>query len=156
MTTKTSKSPEQQQAEQLAARNAAVQTTFNKIIENVTPLLKPFTSQRYRTFILVNHSDSGKETNLILEFLCSFFTITLTTNKVGYKMIYVTFDAEAITKFGARFYNRVLRTVFKHSDDKIVEDCIRINNPGNVLNFYLNRLAGGENDFTTINIEEQD
>lgn len=156
MATKTVKTQDQQQADQLAERNQQVKTCFKHIVENVTPLLKPFSSQRYRTFILVDHSASEKETSLILEFLCSFFTITLTKNKVGYDMLYVTYDQESVTKFGARLYNRVLRQVFKHTDYKIVEDCVRINNPGNVLGFYLNRLANGENDYTTIDIQEQD
>lgn len=161
MATKTVKPQERTQAdelqtEHLSERNKCVQTAFNHIVENVTSLLKPFFSQRYRTYILVEHSASGKETNLIMEFLCSFFTITLTTNKVGYRMIYLTYDSDSISKFGARLYNRVLRQIFKHTEEKIVEDCVRINNPGNVISFYLTRLSHGENDYTTIDIQEQD
>ena len=144
----------------LDARNKEVDKAYKQIIESTKPLLSPFESKKYRTIIHVLHSKSGRETNLIEECLCFFWNVTLTTNRAGYRMIYLSYDASAFAKFGARLYNRVLRQVFKASmsnNTKInIEDAIRINyDPSDVQNFFINRLANGENDFVTFEVEEK-
>ena len=151
--------PELKLQQNLDARNTEVEKAYQQIIQATKPLLAPFDGRKYRTFIHVDHTKSGKETKLISEFICFFWNLTLTINIAGYKMIYFQYDEESIARFGARTYNRVLRQVFKHSmfeNTKLnVEDCIRINNPTNVQSFFVNRLANGESDFVSIGIEEQ-
>jgi hypothetical protein len=143
----------------LDARNKEVEKAFHRIIKGTTSLLRVFDSKKYRTCIQVEHSKSSKETKLINEFICFFWNLTLTMNIAGYKMIYFCYDEEALTRFGSRTYNRVLRQVFKQTmfeNSKInIEDCVRINNPSNVQSFFYNRLANGENDFVSITLEEQ-
>lgn len=155
MTTKTIE-PEIKVQQALDARNREVEKSFNQIIQAANPLLNAFEGKKYRTCILVNHAESGRETNLISEFICNFFNLTLTKNSAGYVMLYVAYDQESITKFGARLYNRVLRQVFKHTMKTSIEDCVRVNNPGNVQQFFLNRLANGENDFVSIEVQEKE
>jgi hypothetical protein len=140
----------------LDARNREVEKSFSQIIQAAKPLLNAFDGKKYRTCILINHAESGRETNLISEFLCHFFNLTLTKNPAGYVMLYVTYDADSITRFGARLYNRVLRQVFKHTMKASIEDCVRVNNPGNVQQFFMNRLANGENDFVSIDVQEKE
>jgi hypothetical protein len=151
--------PETKLKQNLDLRNKEVDKAFLRIIKETTPLLNVFESKKYRTCILVEHSKSGKETKLIKEFLCVFWNLTLTQNIAGYKMIYFSYDEEALTRFGARNYNRVLRQLFRQTmfeNSKInVEDSVRINNTSNVQSFFLNRLANGENDFVSITLEEQ-
>jgi hypothetical protein len=147
--------PEIKVQQALDARNREVEKSFNQIIQATKPLLNAFDGKKYRTCITVNHAESGRETNLISEFLSHFFNLTLTRNTAGYVMLYVTYDADSITRFGARLYNRVLRQVFKHTMKTSIEDCVRVNNPGNVQGFFLNRLANGENDFVSIEVVEQ-
>lgn len=151
--------PELKLKQNLDARNKEVEKCFHRIIKETTPLLGVFESKKYRTCIQVAHSKSNKETKLISEFICFFWNLTLTLNVAGYKMIYFCYDEEALTRFGARTYNRVLRQVFKQTmfeNSKInIEDSVRINNPSNVQSFFYNRLANGENDFISITLEEQ-
>lgn len=151
--------PETKLKQNLDARNKEVEKAFHRIIKETTPLLGVFESKKYRTCIQVAHFKSNKDTKLITEFLCFFWNLTLTMNVAGYKMIYFCYDEEALTRFGSRIYNRVLRQVFKQTmfeNSKInVEDCIRINSPSNVQSFFYNRLANGENDFVSITLEEQ-
>jgi len=143
----------------LEARNKEVDKAYVKIIESTKSLLTPFESRKYRTIITVNHSKSGKETNLIKECLCFFFNLTLATNKAGYRMIYFSYDEDAFAKFGARLYNRVLRQIFRHTmfdATKVsIEDCVRISlTASEVQKFFINRLANGENDFVSFEVEE--
>lgn len=139
---------------ELQARNEAVEKAFYQIIKGASNLLSPFEGKKYRTLITIDHSDSGRETNLICESLCFFWNITLTMNKMGYKMIYFCPDEESISKFGQRLTNRAMRQLFKctmqEKNKPNIEDCIRINNPGKVQSFFLSRLANGDNDFITI------
>ncbi|SDM62574.1 hypothetical protein SAMN05421813_11761 [Daejeonella rubra] len=142
----------------LNARNKAVEKAFHQITKSAKLLLLSFEAPKYRTSIQVNHAKSGKETTLVSEFICHFFNLTLATNRVGYKMIYFAYDSEALSKFGPRLYNRVLRVVFKHSmieASKInIEDSIRVSSEATeIQKFFLNRLANGGNDFITIEVE---
>lgn len=144
----------------LEARNKEVDKAYKLIIESTKSLLTSFESKKYRTVIQVDHSRSGRETTLISEFICFFWNLTLSTNKGGYRMIYFSYDEDALAKFGPRLYNRVLRHIFKHTmfeTTKLnIEDSVRINNQGaDIQNFFINRLANGENNFISIEVEEK-
>jgi len=143
---------------ELQARNNEVEKAFLQIIKGTSKLLGSFEAKKYRTFIQVDHSASGKETSLNSECICYFWNLTLTMNRAGYLMIYFTPDQESITKFGQRLSNRAIRQLFKCSmqekNKPNIEDSIRINSPGNVQSFFLSRLANGENAFTSIHEEE--
>ena len=80
-------------------------------------------------------------------------------NVAGFKMIYFCYDEDALKRFGARTYNRVLRQIFRQTmfenSKTNVEDCVRINSPSNVQSFFYNRLANGENEFVSITLQEQ-
>lgn len=154
MTVKT-KDPELEISKELEARNKEILKAYQQIILATKPFLTAFDGQKYRTCILINHADSGKDTRLINEFICHFFNLTLTKNIAGYVMLYVSYDQESITRFGARLYNRILRQVFKNTMKPVIEDCVRVNNPANVQGFFLNRLANGQSDFITIEVVER-
>lgn len=144
----------------LKPRNKEVEKAYNQIIQAASKLLNVFEARKYRTYIIVDHSKSGKETNVNKEFLSFFWSITLSTNRAGYSMIYVGYDEDALAKFGLRLHNRMLRAVFKHTMFEAtklnIEDSIRINpHPSDLQNFFINRLANGENDFIAINVEEK-
>ena len=149
----TTQETESVQAAALQTRNQEVEKVFFKIIKETSALLQSFEGKKYRTAINVDHSASGKETNLIHECITFFWNITLTKNRMGYTMIYFTADKESITKFGQRLSNRALRQVFKctmqEKNKPNVEDSVRINEPGAIQNFFLSRLANGDNPFTT-------
>ncbi|HEY0770286.1 MAG TPA: hypothetical protein VGD31_08115 [Sphingobacteriaceae bacterium] len=157
MTIKT-KDPEVKIAQNLQARNKQVEKSYKLIIEGLKPLLKVFESRKYRTYILVDHSKSGRDTNLLNEFVCFFFNLTLSMNQAGYKMIYFSYDELSLARFGPRIYNRALRQLFKHTMFEAtsinVEDCIRVSNHMNVQGFFINRLANGESNHISIDVEE--
>lgn len=144
-------------AQNLEARNKECAKAFIKITEAVRQLLTSFEMPKYRTYIIIEHDKSGKETNLITEFVCYFVNITLTRNRQGYSMIYLTYDEETLARFGARLYNRIIRALFKQTMFEAtkhnIEDAVRVNNPSNIQNFFVNRLANGGNEYITIDVE---
>jgi hypothetical protein len=144
-------------AQNLELRNKEVEKAYNLLTQASRELLKSFEHQKYRTVIEVNHMQSGKESNLQKEFMTFFFNITLTRNRANYSMVYFTFSEDAIAKFGARLYTRALRVLFKYTmfdKGKIsIEDSVRVNNPAQVENYFVNRLANGENNFISIEVE---
>ena len=146
-------------AQNLELRNKEVERCFNLVVQGCKQLLLDFSHTKYRTVIEINHSKSDKDTKLIKEFLCSFFNITLTLNRASYAMIYLTYSDEAVSRFGARLYNRVVRCLYKHTTyegKKVnVEDCIRLNELGKVEQFCIGRLTNGENAYTSISVEEK-
>lgn len=148
-----------QLAQNLDLRNAEVAKAYTLITQASKALLTTFEHAKYRTIIEVDHSQSGRDGNLLKEWMTFFFNITLTKNRAGYSMIYFTFSEDAIAKFGARLYTRALRVLFKHTmfdKGKIsIEDSIRVNNPGQVESYFVNRLANGENNFISIDVELQ-
>lgn len=141
----------------LELRNKEVEKAYTLLTQASRSLLTSFEHQKYRTIIEVNHTQSGREGNLLKEFMTFFFNVTLSKNRANYSMIYFTFSEDAIAKFGARLYTRALRVLFKHTmfdKGKIsIEDCVRVNNPGMVENYFVNRLLNGENDFISIEVE---
>ena len=148
-----------QLAQNLKARNKEVDRTFHLITQSSKALLLPFESKKYRTVINVQHSKSMKETNLVSEFMCFFWSMTLSTNKAGYRMIYFSYDVETFARFGPRLYNRALREIFKHTSFETtkfnVEDSVRISSEmTKVQTYFMNRLANGENDFISIEVVE--
>lgn len=146
-------------AENLALRNKEVERCFYLVVQGCKKLLGAFEHAKYRTVIEIDHNKSDKDTKLIKEFLCSFFNITLTKNRADYSMIYLTYSEEAIPRFGARLYNRVIRQLYKHTTwegKKVnVEDSVRLNDPGKVEQFFIGRLTNGENPYTSISVEEK-
>jgi hypothetical protein len=144
-------------AQNLELRNKEVDKAFVLISQASRALLTTFEHAKYRTTIQVNHLESGRDGNLISEWMTFFFNITLTKNRAGYHMIYLTFSEDAIAKFGARLYTRCLRVLFKFTmfdKGKIsIEDSVRVNNPGQVESYFINRLANGENSFIAIDVE---
>jgi hypothetical protein len=144
-------------AANLELRNKEVEKAFTLLTQASRSLLTTFEHQKYRTVIVVNHTESGREGNLLKEFMTFFFNITLSKNRANYSMVYFTFSEDAIAKFGARLYTRALRVLFKHTmfdKGKIsIEDCVRVNNPAQVEGYFVNRLANGENDFVSIEVE---
>ena len=102
-------------AANLELRNKEVEKAYTLLTQASRQLLNSFEHQKYRTIIEVNHIQSGREGNLLKEFMTFFFNVTLSKNRANYSMIYFTFSEDAIAKFGARLYTRALRVLFKHT-----------------------------------------
>lgn len=146
-------------AQNLELRNDCVERAYHNMIKGSKELLTAFESLRYRTSVTVDHTKSGKETNLISEWLSPFWNYTLTKNKFGYSMVYVSYDEDALSRFGEKLFNRMLRVVFKCTNieafDVNIENCIRIDHEGSDIQpFFISRVLNGEKDYVSVTSEE--
>lgn len=144
----------------LEHRNLKVEEAYHSIVKQTRELLTAFDSLKYRMSVTVDHANSGKPTNLINEWLSSFHNFTLTKNRYGYYMIYVSYDEDSLTRFGDKIFNRMLRIVFNTTNTVVgelnIENCIRIDHCAtDIQPFFINRLFSQEHDYVTIHTEEK-
>jgi len=144
----------------LEQRNIDVEAAYHSIVKQTRELLTAFDSLKYRMSVSVDHRNSGKPTNLIHEYLSSFHNFTLTRNRYGYWMIYVSYDEDALTRFGDKLFNRMLRVVFNTTNSTVgsinIENCIRIDHCAtDIQPFFINRLFSQEHDYVTVHTEEK-
>lgn len=147
-------------AQNLELRNENVERSYNNIIKGCKELLTAFDTLKYRMNVTVDHSRSGKETNLINEWLSYFHNITLTRNRHNYYMIYVSYDEDALTRFGDKMFNRMLRIVFNCTNITVteinIENSVRIDHSAtDIQPFFINRLLSDPKDYITITAEEK-
>ena len=144
----------------LEQRNLDVEEAYHSIVKQTRELLTAFDSLKYRISVSVDHRNSGKPTNLIHEYLSSFHNFTLTRNRYGYNMIYVSYDEDALTRFGDKLFNRMLRVVFNTTNSTVgsinMENCIRIDHCAtDIQPFFINRLFSQELDYVIVHTEEK-
>jgi hypothetical protein len=142
-------------------KREALELIFAQAIEQAGAFLKPFDTEKYRTTVTINHEKLKTNESLIREFLCFHFNITLSKNKNGYHVLYFNYDEEAITKFGTRVFNQMLRTLISTSSKECtqinVEDRVRVaTKPTDVHNFLWKRVIDKEKEHIVINAVEQD
>lgn len=144
----------------LEQRNLKVAEAYYSIVQQTRELLTAFDSLKYRMSVTVDHLNSGKPTNLINEWLSSFHNFTLTRNRFGYNMIYVSYDEDSLTRFGDKLFNRTLRIVFNTTNSVVgdinIENCIRIDHCAtDIQPFFINRLFSQDQDYITVHTEEK-
>jgi len=144
----------------LRQRNENVERAYHEIVKNTKELLTAFDNLKYRMSVTVDHTKSGKETNLLNEWISYFYNFTLTNNRYGYYMIYISYDEDALKRFGDKMFNRMLRIVFNNTNaivgDINIENCIRVDHSAtDIQPFFINRLLSDPKDYVTINTEEK-
>lgn len=147
-------------AQNLEIRNECVAKAYHNIVRGCKELLSAFDALKYRTSATIDHTKSGKETNLVNEWICYWWDITLTRNRHNYLMIYVNYDEEALTRFGDKLFNRMLRTVMKCTNleafDFNIENCIRIDHSAtDIQPFFISRILNGEKEHVSITAEDK-
>jgi len=145
---------------ELQINNELVLKAYTKIVEVGIDLLKGFEMQKYRTYILMEHTKNEQNVNLIKEFVCHFYNITLSNSKEGKSYIFIDFDEDFITKFGNNLSNRLLRQGYQltQSDDNTagIEYCLRPNFiPSDVHNYFYKLTFNGETDIISIMVADR-
>lgn len=136
-------------------KNEEINYAFNQITNDGLQMLTPFEANKYRAIVTVDHSGNERYPNLIKESISYFWNLTLSKSKSGSLLIYYTYDNEAILKFGTVIFNRMLRSIFKHTsserNDINIEDCVRINtDTKDIHSFYYKRMIEGESAVVNI------
>lgn len=139
----------------LQANNAEVLKAYTKITASASELLKRFDMPKYRTYCDIDHTKNETNANLVSEFLCHFWNITLSNSKEGKSYIFISIDEESVTRFGNSLTNMLLRDAYKftNSEDNTIgiEYALRVDFiPGDVHNFYYRRIVECETDYVSI------
>lgn len=132
-------------------KNEEINYAFNQITNDGLQMLTPFEANKYRAVVTIDHAGNERYPNLIKESISYFWNLTLSKSKSGALLIYYTYDNEAISKFGTVIFNRMLRSIFKHTsserNDINIEDCVRVNtDTKDVHNFFYKRMIEGETE----------
>lgn len=140
-------------------KREVLEVIFQQAIALASEFLKPFDTVKYRTTVLLDHEKLKTNDSLISEFLCFHFNLTFGKNKNGYHLIYFNYDEEAISKFGTRVFNQMIRALITISAKEVtpinVEERIRFaTEPSDVHNFLWKRLIDGEKMHITISSVE--
>lgn len=136
-------------------KNEEINYAFNQITHDGLKMLTPFEANKYRTVVSIDHVGNERYPNLIKESISYFWNLTLAKSKNGSLLIYYTYDKEALTKFGTVIFNKMLRSIFKHTssekNDINIEDCVRINTDTKDIHpFFYKRVIDGENEAVTV------
>ncbi|WP_157766499.1 hypothetical protein [Pedobacter ginsengisoli] len=138
--------------------NGEVIRVFHLITESARGVVSNFETKKYRTSVMIDHLQNSSN-SLIKEYLSYFFNITLTRNRNSLLVIYIGFDTESVARFGSMLHNQLLREVMRHTMKEAtvinIESCIRVDaNTKDIRNFFYKRTMEGDNDYTTITVDE--
>lgn len=133
-----------------------VENNYELIITKAINLLKKQTTTELRTYCTMDHSKNELNSNLIKEFLCYFWNITLSTDiNTGRYCIDVDFGKEALVKFGNSLANSLIQEIFSvlHANEQSAhpEFPLFINFvPIEHLTHWYRTIAQGETDYVSI------
>lgn len=140
-------------------KHKALALIFEEAAKQAGAFLKPFSTEKYRTTITVDHEKLKTKETLLKEFLCFHFNLTFCKNKNGSHLIYLNNDGEAVKKFGTRVYSKMLRLLITLSSKEAtaidIEDRIRFSpEPSDVHNFFYKRIIDKASEFVSIQTVE--
>ena len=145
---------------ELQINNELVLKAYTRLVEVGVNLLSNFELVKYRTYLMLNHLQNPQNTNLISEFVCHFYNITLSNSKDGRSFIFIDLDEQFITKFGGNLANRLLRQAYQltQSEDNTagIEYCIRPNFvPNDVRNYFYRLTFNGETEVISLLVADR-
>ncbi|WP_231492235.1 hypothetical protein [Pedobacter sp. Leaf170] len=143
--------------------NKEVEKAYTLMVQKAVSLLTKFDVNKFRTYCEMEHTKNEQNTNLVKEFLCYFYNITLSMSpKDGRFYIFVDFGQEALEKFGSNLTNQLLRYAYEvtQSNDNTdgIEYALRVNFLPSEQNhnFFYRRIAEGETDYVSIATVEKE
>ena len=143
--------------------NQQVEKAYTLMVDAAKELLKRFDVAKFRTYALMDHNKNEQNANLVKEFICYHWNITLSLSpKNGAFYIFIDLGEEALQKFGSTLTNNLLRECYQltQSNDNTVgiEYALRVNYlPAESLhNFYYRRVVEGETGYVSIGTVEKE
>lgn len=143
--------------------NGEVEKAYTLMVEKATELLKRFDVAKFRTFAIMDHTKNEQNTNLVKEFLCYHWNITLSMSpKDGKLYLFLDIGEESLQKFGSMLTNNLLRECYQltQSNDNTngIEYALRVNYlpAENLHNFYYRRIVEGETGYVSIGTVEKE
>lgn len=142
--------------EQFQIVNQKVESIYTLIVSNAIDLLKDLKSFELRTYCEMEHTKNELNANLIREFLCQYWNITLTNSPKDHRhYIVIDFGKETLKKYGSELINKLIQKVYSviYSNEEATdtEYSIKVNFiPLELLNYFNSTIAQGETDYVSI------
>ena len=126
------------------------------IVEKAINLLNTFENPEQGTYCQMDHSKNELNSNMIKEFLCYFWNITLqVAPHKKERQILIDIGEEGIRKFGNKLTTSLIRKIFSMNASKTLitgtENTLVINyQPLPILEYYYRVIAQGETEYISI------
>lgn len=136
--------------------NKIVEDAYKSMIAKAINLIKGLEPFEMRTYCTMDHSKNELNSNLVDEFLCYFWNITLSKDVLtGNYCIDVDFGKEGLVKYGNALSNLLLieiYTVIQSSEEPTDSKFPLFVNlmPIEHLTYWYSTIARGENEYITI------
>lgn len=145
---------------ELQQTNAEVKKAYEQIVEAAKQLMQKFEMKKYRTYAQVDNTKDPQQTNYLAEFVCHFWSISLSNSKEGKSYIWIYYDADYIEKFGSNMTNQLLRNAYLHTQSHDgttgIEYALKINfSDHDVHNYFFRLTFEGETDTISISTVER-
>jgi hypothetical protein len=142
--------------EQLQIINQKVESIYTLIVSNTIDLLKDLKSFELRTYCEMEHTKNELNANLIREFLCQFWNITLTESPKDHRYyIVIDLSKEALKKYESDLTNKLILKIYSVicSNEEPIDTqySLKINfTPIELLNYFNSTIAQGETEYISI------
>lgn len=142
--------------EQSQIINQKVESAYTLIISHAINLLKDLKPFELRTYCEMEHTKNELNANLIKEFLCQFWNITLTENPKDHRYyIVIDLSKEALKKYGSDLTNKLILKIYSVicSNEAVTYTLysVKINfMPIELLNYFNSTIAQGETEYISI------
>ncbi|GGC63202.1 hypothetical protein GCM10011387_16010 [Pedobacter quisquiliarum] len=133
-----------------------VERTYELIVAKAINLLKDQSTTEFKSYCTMDHSKNELNSNLIKEFLCYFWNITLSKDiNNGSYCIDLDFGKEPLIKFGNCLANSLVQEIFRvlHAKEQSAqpEFPLFINFvPIEHLTYWYRTIAQGETEYVSI------
>ncbi|CAM4398057.1 hypothetical protein SAMN06265348_116100 [Pedobacter westerhofensis] len=133
-----------------------IEKAYFIIVEKAINLLKTFENPEHRTYCQMDHSKNELNNNMVIEFLCFFWNITLqVAPHNNRRQIVIDIGTEGINNFGKELTTSLLRKMFSVATSKTLvsgeENTLIINyQPLPILDYYYRTVAQGETEYISI------
>ena len=137
-------------------KDVKVEEAYSLIVKEAINLLKNFESPEHRTYCQMDHSKNELNSNMVEEFLCFFWNITLQVAPHNNKrQIVIDIGAEGTNKFGNELTISLLHKFFTVTASRTqihrTENTLVINyQPLQILDYYYRVIAQGETEYINI------
>ncbi|MFA4869223.1 MAG: hypothetical protein WC623_13540 [Pedobacter sp.] len=142
--------------EQFQIINQKVESIYTLIVSNAIDLLKNLKSFELRTYCEMEHTKNDLNANLIREFLCQFWNITLTESPKDHRYcIIIDLSKEALKKYGSDLTNTLILKIYSvicsNEETTDILYSVKINfMPIELLNYFNSTIAQGETNYISI------
>lgn len=156
---KTQRKPKPDEQSQII--NKKVEKAYSTVVNSAIDLLRDFEPVEFRTYCEMEHTKNELNANLIKEFLCFFWNITLSkSTKDSRYYIVIDLGKEALEKLGSCLTNLLLLKIYSAMRSNEETTCtlyaLKINFlPLELLSYFHSNIAHGETSYISITTVEK-